>query len=199
MQRESDGGSGSGTGADSSADSSAGSGSDSDASSSGSDSALRLQRPVFVKKKLPPKAAGSRGPARAALAKAEHLQQVDSKTLEKVPFDGIDDRDDMRPEDEYTQWKLREAARKKRDALLLEETELSKEDAVRRKRGLVRTGPLPDLDENGGGTSFSKGPSIGSKLGAFYTEQLDEKLLKRDYKDIEGREDHSRPTKYKRA
>ncbi|GEQ69639.1 hypothetical protein JCM33374_g3312 [Metschnikowia sp. JCM 33374] len=110
---QSDSGSDSGSGSDSSSGSSSGSGSD---SSSDSDSELRLSRPVFLKKKQKVSSTPSHDSSRAALAKAEHLQQIESKSSDKVPFDGIDDSDDIDPEEEYKQWQLREASRKKRDA-----------------------------------------------------------------------------------
>lgn len=69
----------------------------------------------------------------SALQKAERLQKVEHNTLEKLPFDGVDDTDNLCPEEEYKAWKLREKARKERDMARIREAEEIKEDAVRRK------------------------------------------------------------------
>lgn len=168
-------------------------------SSSGSESELPLLRPIFLKKKQKTSVAPKYDLNLAVLAKAEHLQQIESKSVEKVPFDGIDDSDDIDPEEEYLQWRLREAARKKRDADVIAQAEMAKEDAVRRKRGVLHDGPSENKPLEGEENSGDKGLQRSTKLGAFYNENLDDKFLKRDYKDVEGMEDHSRPTKYKKA
>ena len=145
-----------------------GSGSDSSSDSfSDSDSQLHMARPLFLKKKQNSKNEISKNTSNAALAKAEHILKIAAKSVENLPFDGVDDRDDIDPEEEYRQWTLREAARKKRD--------------------------FDRLSDIHSGEKAQK----SVKIGSFYAEDVHEKFLKRDYTDVEGNEDHSRPTKYK--
>ncbi|QBM86153.1 microfibrillar-associated protein 1 [Metschnikowia aff. pulcherrima] len=170
-----------------------GSGSDSSSdSSSDSDSQLHMARPIFLKKKQNTKSETSRDSPNAALAKAEHILKIAAKSVENLPFDGVDDRDDIDPEEEYRQWTLREAARKKRDSDRLAEEEKSKEDALRRKKGVVANA---ESDENV--IHLREKAQKSAKIGSFYAKDVHEKFLKRDYTDVEGNEDHSRPTKYK--
>lgn len=167
-----------------------GSGSDSSSdSSSDSDSQLHLARPIFLKKKQNTKSETSRDSPNAALAKAEHILKIAAKSVENLPFEGVDDRDDIDPEEEYRQWTLREAARKKRDFARLAEEENAKEDALRRRKGVVAN---PESDIH-----LREKAQKSVKIGSFYAEDIHEKFLKRDYTDVEGNEDHSRPTKYK--
>ncbi|KAF8003153.1 hypothetical protein HF325_002398 [Metschnikowia pulcherrima] len=167
-----------------------GSGSDSSSdSSSDSDSQLHLARPIFLKKRQNIKNETSRDSPNAALAKAEHILKIAAKSVENLPFDGVDDRDDIDPEEEYRQWTLREAARKKRDFDRLAEEEKAKEDALRRKKGVVAN---PESEIH-----LGEKAKKSVKIGSFYAKDVHEKFLKRDYTDVEGNEDHSRPTKYK--
>ncbi|KAM9938999.1 hypothetical protein OXX80_001538 [Metschnikowia pulcherrima] len=167
-----------------------GSGSDSSSdSSSDSDSQLHLARPIFLKKRQSIKNETSRDSPNAALAKAEHISKIAAKSVESLPFDGVDDRDDIDPEEEYRQWTLREAARKKRDLDRLAEEERAKEDALRRKKGVVAN---PESDIH-----LGEKAQKSVKIGSFYAEDVHEKFRKRDYTDVEGNEDHSQPTKYK--
>lgn len=167
------------------------SGNDSSTSDSSSESGSSseeeqvLQRPVFIKKNK----AGAKAPApkssEIAIARAEYQQHIDSKEAKKDEFDGVDDTDNVDPEDEYNQWKLREIQRMQRDRRKLQEQEEEKEELIRRQMN----GKTKAREET---THQSvKG------LGSFYTGDIDEKLLKRNYKDVEDSGDHSRPTKYK--
>lgn len=173
----------SGSGSESSSARSSESGSESE-----SESDAPLTRPIFVrkgKKAVPPPQQ-----ALAALAKAEHILLVAGTTPEKQPFDGADDTDDIDPADEYTQWKARERLRRERNRREWAAAEDEKENALRRKMG---TGLEPAVS----GSRLDALDAKSRPTGSFYASGLDEKFLKRDYSDVE-REDHSRPTRYKR-
>lgn len=157
------------------------SGSESESESSSSEDEL-LIRPVFLKKTKAPSVQKEDSGVQITLAKAEHHQLLQDKAVEKADYDGVDDTDDVNPEQEYKEWILREKQRKARDTLRMHEAEEAKEDAVRRKAGIAREG---------------RQETESAKIGAFYTSEIDEKFLKRDYKDVEDSGDHSRPTKYR--
>lgn len=96
---------------------------------------INLMRPVFLKKSKN-STSSSTDPAASqntALDMAERLHQVEQKTLEKIPFDGVDDTDNIDPKAEYEAWQNRERARRERDIQRVREVEEAKEDAIRRK------------------------------------------------------------------
>lgn len=160
----------------------------SSADSSSEDNPELLARPVFLKKSKKP--LKNHSSLAHILARAEYHQQIDTKEAVKEKYDSIDDTDNVDPEKEYEMWKLREKTRRNRDRRRLEEIEKEKEELLRRQRqrGTEKTG------------GFDKETKEANKshLGSFYADSIEERLLKRDYKDVENRGDHSRPTKYKR-
>ncbi|KAK8443197.1 hypothetical protein ACI3LY_003003 [Candidozyma auris] len=145
-------------------------------SSSGSENELGvLQRPVFVRKTK--KASQGSDSATSVktdtvLAKAEFQQNLESKEVKTLDFDGVDDTDDIDPQAEFEAWKERERLRKERDMRRAEEKRNEKDGIY--------------LDE----------ASIGSKGGVFYRD-VDENLLKRESAEVEDSGDHSRPTRFK--
>lgn len=122
-----DSGLGSGLGSDS------GSGSGSGSPSSSSESEHEFVRPVFLKKRTT--TTTSQIQKSSVLEKAERLHQIDKKTVEKLPYDGVDDTDNIDPEGEYRAWRERERERRERDQTRVAEAEAAKEEAVRRKLG----------------------------------------------------------------
>lgn len=169
-----------------------GSGSDSgsyeSSSSSGSEDEVLL-KPVFLKKTTKLRATQPSA-LEIALLRAEHHLQLHEKAAEKTDYDGVDDTDDIDPEAEFEQWKQRERSRYERDIQRLRDEEQEKEDAIRRKQTTSAEQPEPSAERESGSAD-------GAKIGAFYSSQVDEKFLKRDYHDIEDSGDHSRPTKYR--
>lgn len=96
-----------------------------------------LMRPVFLKKSKASSASSALARPAAkqntALDKAERLHQVEQKTVKTLPFDGVEDTDNVDPKAEYEAWQKRERARRERDLQRVREAEEAKEDAVRRK------------------------------------------------------------------
>lgn len=92
-----------------------------------------MVRPVFLKKKQNQPNPVSAPVTNTAREKAERLHSVQKKGLEKTPFDGVDDTDNVDPEAEHEAWKQREAGRKERDLGRLRAAEEAKEEATRRK------------------------------------------------------------------
>lgn len=154
--------------------------------SSSDDGASLLVRPVFLKKakKAPQKAAPT---PNLVIAKAEFRSLLDAKQAKTTDFSGIDDTDNVDPEQEYALWKLRELQRRQRDRLQLEQLETEKEDLLRRQQGTL--GPKE---------ASASASDVPKQLGSFYADGIDEKLLKRDYGEVEDLGDHSRPTRYKK-
>lgn len=106
-------------------------------SDSASDSSLGPEsslpaRPIFLKKN-PRAAPKNAAVANTALEKAEKLHRVERNTVEKTPFDGVDDSDNTDTEADNEAWRARERARHERDMLRLCKIEAEKEDAVRRR------------------------------------------------------------------
>lgn len=153
--------------------------------SSSDDGSSLLARPVFLKKtkKQPQKAAST---SKLAISRAEFQSLLDAKEAKSTDFSGVDDTDNLDPEQEYALWKLRELQRRQRDRLRLEQLETEKEELLRRQQG----------------TRVEEEPAIVTEapkqLGSFYADGVEEKLLKRDYGEVEDLGDHSRPTRYKR-
>lgn len=92
-----------------------------------------LIRPVFLKKNKATSSLSAETKPNTALDKAERLHKVEQKTIENVPFDGVDDTDNVDPKAEYEAWQKREQARRERDLQRVREVEEAKEDAIRRK------------------------------------------------------------------
>lgn len=109
-------------------------------------------------------------------------------------FDGVDDTDDVEPEKEYELWRNREKFRKDRDRRKLALLEEEKEEAVRRNLG----GETESGKESGRSGNLDSITRKSANLGSYYAENIDEKLLKRNYKDVEDHTDHSRPTRFRK-
>lgn len=166
--------------------SSSDSGSNLDESSS-DDGASLLARPVFLKKtKTPQKTATA--PPNHAISRAEYHSVLHAKEAKTTDYSGVDDTDNVEPEQEYARWKLRELQRRQRDRLRLEQLETEKEDLFRRQHGGA-----------GQGGAQTTAAVVLKPLGSFYAEGIDEKLLKREYGEVEDLGDHSRPTRYKKG
>ncbi|OVF11327.1 hypothetical protein A9F13_01g08283 [Clavispora lusitaniae] len=163
--------------------------------SSSEDDLSLLARPVFLKKSKKDSAASPEAGSKSAISRAEFQQQLDAKEAKVSDFGSVSDTDDVDPDSEYAQWKLRELQRRQRDRQKLESIEKEKEDQLRRKKGTFK-----EVDHTSDGASKEKEASKESdghkKLGIFYGDGIDEKLLKRDYTSVEDSGDHSRPTKY---
>ena len=65
------------------------------------------------------------------ISKLDH-QVIQDTSDNKLEFDGVDDTDDIDPELEYENWKIRELNRFKRDQDIIKQIELEKEDQLRR-------------------------------------------------------------------
>lgn len=65
------------------------------------------------------------------ISKLDH-QVIQDPSDNKLEFDGVDDTDDIDPELEYENWKIRELNRFKRDQDIIKQIELEKEDQLRR-------------------------------------------------------------------
>lgn len=172
--------------------------SSSDSSSSLDENSELLLKPVFLKKSNSRKPTEKAPVSKLAIARAEHHQQIDAKEAVKEDFDGVDDTDNLDPEQEYEMWKLREKERKKRDRQKLEEVENEKEDALRRQKESAVDFDIQSNFKHHEEQEINTSRTRHAQLGSFYSSSIDDRLLKRDYKDIEDLGDHSRPTKYKR-
>lgn len=133
-----------------------------------------------------------------ALNKASHEVRIEK--TDDNEFDGIDDADDIYPEKEYDEWRLREKDRYKRDRERILQEEQVKDEMVR--RGNLTEQELMDDFKKRRQEEDSKKPKNYHK-GAFFNDDEDiDKLLKRTYEhvgddDDDNAKDHSRPTKLK--
>lgn len=102
---------------------------------SGSSSSLEEEtfaRPVFLKKSKA-KDTPATTKQNAALQMAERLRTIEQKSIQKLPFDGVDDTDNLDPRAEFDAWQHRERSRRERDVQRIRDLEEAKEEAVRRK------------------------------------------------------------------
>lgn len=136
------------------------------------------------------------------LAKVEHNLKIDLQDISNdVEYDGIDDTDDMNPEQEYEDWKARESNRYIRDRKVSQEQEDAKDDLIRRKY-LSEEDLIKDFNSRKHERDINDAPSLSTNYhkGAFYNDDTGilEKYLKRDYSQVtdDYDKDHSRPTKF---
>lgn len=136
-----------------------------------------------------------------ALNKASHEVKVEK--TEGDEFDGIDDADDIYPEKEYDEWRIREKDRYKRDRERIMQEEQIKDEIVRRgnltEQELIDDFKKRRQEEDSAASSMPK----NYHKGAFFNGSEDiDKLLKRTYEhvgddDDDNAKDHSRPTRLK--
>ncbi|ODV78271.1 uncharacterized protein CANTADRAFT_262663 [Suhomyces tanzawaensis NRRL Y-17324] len=102
--------------------------------STSSESSQEVLKPVFVKKgkkaELDTKEV-VKDQAKTIISKLESKGTKSPDVSEKNDFDGVDDTDDLDPEQEFEQWKERERLRFLRDRQLLQTEETAKEDRLR--------------------------------------------------------------------
>ncbi|EGW32542.1 uncharacterized protein SPAPADRAFT_51088 [Spathaspora passalidarum NRRL Y-27907] len=119
--------------------------SDSSESSSSEEEQQQIAKPVFISKKnrteSPHQASTEDEDKRkreVLLSKLSTDQTITSEGETNKPsnedFDGIDDTDDLNPEEEYNAWKQREVMRFNRDQQLIIEKEILKEEALQRAK-----------------------------------------------------------------
>lgn len=138
-----------------------------------------------------------------ALNKASHEVKVEKTNGDE--FDGIDDTDDIHPEQEYDEWRIREKDRYKRDRERLIQEEQMKDEIVRRGN-LTEQELIDDFKkrrQEEDSTTTSSKPKNHHR-GAFFNDNEDiDRLLKRTHEhvgdddDNDNAKDHSRPTKFK--
>lgn len=136
-----------------------------------------------------------------ALNKATHEVKVEKTDGDE--FDGTDDADDIYPEKEYDEWKIREKDRYKRDRERIMQEEQMKDEIVRRgnltEQELIDDFKKRRQDKDSPASSKPK----DYHKGAFFNDNEDiDTLLKRTYEHVGGDDDdndkdHSRPTKLK--
>lgn len=137
-----------------------------------------------------------------ALSKAGHEMKVE--TGDGDDFDGVDDADDLNPEQEYEEWQRREKERYQRDRERMAYEERTKDDKVRREnlteQELIddfnaRQKEQPSQDESRQtkypkGAFFGDNESISNLLKRTHTQTGDDG-------DDDYDKDHSRPTRLK--
>ncbi|EMG49454.1 hypothetical protein G210_5778 [Candida maltosa Xu316] len=111
-----------------------------ESSSSSSEEEVLITKPVYISKTQrnePPKQnddeASSERQKQIINSKLDQKIEPKESVTEKDEYDGIDDTDDINPEIEFENWKLRELERFKRDQEIIKQLELEKEDQLRRK------------------------------------------------------------------
>ncbi|CUM49784.1 Splicing factor, Prp19-binding domain-containing protein [Debaryomyces fabryi] len=137
------------------------------------------------------------------LNKASHEVKIEKADGDE--FDGIDDTDDIYPEREYQEWRIREKDRYARDREVMVQEEEMKDEIVRRgnltEQELIEDFKKRQHEED---LLTSTKPKNYHK-GAFFNDNEDiNRLLKRTYEhvgdddnDDDNAKDHSRPTKLK--
>lgn len=134
------------------------------------------------------------------LNKAGH--EVNTEKIDGNEFDGVDDADDVDPENEYEDWKIRENGRYKRDRERMAQEEQTKDEKVRRDN-LTEEALIDDFKkrQKERESEFASIPNNYHK-GAFFGDNENiNNLLKRTYEHIgddednDNTRDHSRPTK----
>lgn len=167
-----------------------------------------LLKPVFLKKTSKtstPASATEKDPSSAhTLARAEHLLQQNAKSAPDDDFGGVDDADDVDPEGEYNAWLARDKARRDRDRQKSLESELEKDEAIRRR---LQAQNAPDFDQDKfeaqRDQKNTEKKSLGHRYnpGVFRFAEDQNQFLKRDYSQVDGdnKVDHSRPTRARGA
>lgn len=138
-----------------------------------------------------------------ALNKASHEVKIEKADGDE--FDGIDDTDDIYPEREYQEWRIREKDRYARDREVMVQEEEMK-DEIMRRGNLTEQELIEDFKKRQHEEDLltSTKPKNYHK-GAFFNDNEDiNRLLKRTYEhvgdddnDDDNAKDHSRPTKLK--
>lgn len=115
--------------------------SESSGSSSLDEASELLVWPIFLKKsRVNPEISTSANSAQElAISRAERQHQIESREVAKEEFDGVDDTDNVDPEQEFALWRARERERKLRDRQKWAEAEEEKEEALRRQREALET------------------------------------------------------------
>ncbi|KAK6197417.1 uncharacterized protein RJT21DRAFT_116349 [Scheffersomyces amazonensis] len=115
----------------------------SEENSSSSEEEQLLLKPVFLSKAKRSQIQ-SKGPQDRSFHESNRAKEITLSNLENTSqdidvskiadddFNGIDDTDDLDPEQEYLDWRKRELQRYKRDQQILKQKDLIKEDQVRR-------------------------------------------------------------------
>ncbi|KAG7662788.1 uncharacterized protein J8A68_003711 [[Candida] subhashii] len=192
---------------------------DSDSSDSSSSEDEQIQKPIFISKKQRIKQLTQEDQKlnedRQKQILLSKLENNDSKSLTEVAtdnaddlFDGIDDTDDLDPEQEYDAWKQRELMRFERDQKIIEQQELQKEEELRRSE-MTEIEKVKEFQSRKKQQDDTKSNSNDNNhgyyhKGVFYNDEDKEdmaNLLKRDYTEIandnDNLKDHSRPTRLK--
>lgn len=168
--------------------------SDSESSGSLDEESPILARPIFSKRRKTLAVQEPTLNSKLAMARAEQHVKVEQNEAKLEDFDGVDDTDDVEPEKEYELWRNREKYRKDRDRKKLAVLEEEKEEAVRRNLG----GSTGNGEESGTAEKSDTITRKSANLGSYYAQNIDEKLLSRNYENVEDNTDHSRPTRFKK-
>ncbi|KAK6463685.1 hypothetical protein DFJ63DRAFT_312994 [Scheffersomyces coipomensis] len=189
--------------------------SDEDSSSSEEEEKLML-KPIFVsksKRQSQDQLTPTTNSKDITISKLDNLTQDDKLDVSNLNddnnFDGIDDTDDIDPEQEYNAWKQRELNRYNRDQLILQQQDSTKDDQLRRSQlnetQLIKEFNNRKIQPNDESINTTKSNDKYHK-GAFYhdNDDIQQKFLKRNYSpndndndDNDNGKDHSRPTKLK--
>ncbi|RLV94781.1 hypothetical protein JA1_001591 [Spathaspora sp. JA1] len=116
--------------------------SDSSSGSSSEEEQVQIAKPVFISKKQRSEQSQQSQPAEeerkrqvlmSKLSTDQTITPESELNKKQDDFDGIDDTDDLNPEEEYNAWKQREILRFNRDQNLIISKELEKEEALTRR------------------------------------------------------------------